>query len=155
MEEAMKYRTFDEIRPVAEVQTAGMASGRFIRQQRLLRLAEVLERHAGPVRLVSGIEYYSEEERRLWREDGSPLAIAFAEPEFRREGLVSDRFGDVMEFFDLTSGEAHHLFCDCHYPARVTSQMIAVRVRSVARGSILRNAFEAIACLFVPQTRTV
>ena len=150
----MKYRTLDEIRPVADVQSAGTLSPREIRRQRLQRLAEVLERHDGPVRLLSRIEYYPEEERRAWREDDSPLYIAFSDSSFRRDGLVSDRFGDVMEFFDLSSGEAHHLFCDCHYPGRVTSQMIADRVRSVARGSMLRNAFDAMIGWFSPQART-
>lgn len=150
----MKYRTLDEIRPVADIQSASAPTRREIRRQRLQRLAEVLEQHRGPVRLLSRIEYYPEDERRAWREDDSPLYIAFADAEFRREGLVSDRFGDVMEFFDLSSGEAHHLFCDCHYPGRVSSQMIADRVRTVARGSMLRNMFEAVAGYFAPQART-
>lgn len=149
----MKYRTLDEIRPVADIKPVTAGTRREIRRQRLQRLAEVLERHEGPVRLLSRIEYYPEEERRAWREDDSPLYIAFADSEFRREGLVSDRFGDVMQFFDLSSGEAHHLFCDCHYPGRVSSQMIADRVRTVARGSMLRNAFEAIAGFFAPPVR--
>jgi hypothetical protein len=154
MEEAMKYRTLDEIRPVAEIKTAGAPGPREIRRQRLQRLAEAIERHEGPVRLLSRIEYFPEKERRAWREDDSALFIAFADPELRREGLVSDRFGDVMEFFALSSGEAHYLFCDCHYPGRASSQMVADRVRSVARGSIIRNAFEAMVGWFSSQTRT-
>ena len=149
----MKYRTLDEIRPVADIKPATAGGRREIRRQRLHRLAEVLEGHQGPVRLLSRIEYYPEEERRAWREDDSPLYIAFGNSEFRREGLVSDRFGDVMQFFDLSSGEAHHLFCDCHYPGRVTSHMIADRVRTVARGSMLRNMFETIAGFFAPPVR--
>ena len=144
----MKYRTLDEIRPVADVRPA--ASPREIRRRRLERLAQVLERHEGPVRLLSRIEYYPDEDRRAWREDGSPLFIAFADPEFRREGLVSDRFGDVMGFFQLSWGDAQHVFCDCHFPGRVSSQMIADRVREIARGSMLRNMWDGMMAVFAP-----
>jgi hypothetical protein len=141
----MKHRTFNEVERAAEIQPAPpVVSAEEIRRRRLLQLAEVLEHHEGQVRLLSGIEYYPVERRHDCREDNSPLSIAFSNPEFRREGLASDRFGDVMEFFDLSSGEAHHLFCDCHYPGRVSAQMIAHRVRSAARHSILRSVIEAV-----------
>ena len=32
----------------------------------------------------------------------------------RTKGLVSDRLGDVMDFFGLTEYQAHVAFCSCH-----------------------------------------
>ena len=31
----------------------------------------------------------------------------------RTEGLMSDRLGDAMNFFELTEGQAHYAFCSC------------------------------------------
>ena len=145
----MKYRTFDEIRPVADIKPVTARTRRQIRRERLERLAHVLESSTGPIRLLSRIEYYPEEERLVWREEHSPLYVAFADETFRREGLGSDRFGDVMTFFDLSAGEAHHLFCDCHYPGRITPQAIADRVRSTARGGMFRQMWDAVSAAFV------
>jgi hypothetical protein len=93
----------------------------------------LLGQHDGPVRLLSRVEYLPKVQRTVLRGDHSPLAIAYADPVFRAEGLKSDRLGDVMQFLHLTQRKAHHLFCDCHYAGTVTSAMIAARARSMAR----------------------
>jgi hypothetical protein len=128
----MEQRTIAEIAKSAQVlSTAETARAR--RRERLERLARLLEAHNGPVQMLTQIEYLRRAERLLLRRDGSPLAIAYKDPVFRAQGLAGDRLGDAMAFFTLDDREAHHLFCDCHYHAGVSSQVIAAQVRSVAQ----------------------
>ncbi|MBX6424432.1 MAG: hypothetical protein IRZ09_00685 [Variibacter sp.] len=132
----MKHRPLDEIKNEANVTTLAPyapKSARTLRRERLERFATVLERHEGPVRLLSRIEYLPESERMRLRSDDSPLAIAYRDPVLREDGLASDRLGDAMTFFDLTLGEAHHLLCDCHYTGAVTPRIVAARARSLAQ----------------------
>ena len=127
----MKYRTLDEIRPVAEVVPIG-PTARMLRRQRLERFATVLDQYKGPLRLLSRIEYLPESERPSLRSDFSPLTVAFQDPVLRGQGLAGDRLGDAIEFFDLSQHEAHHLFCDCHYAASITPPTVSARVRTIA-----------------------
>jgi hypothetical protein len=99
----------------------------------------VLEEHAGPIRLLSGIEYLSHNDFSTARCDCSPLALAFEDGVLRRQGLTSDRLGDAVTFFGLSSYEAHHLFCDCHYAALTDPRVVARRVRDLAEH---RSMFE-------------
>jgi len=55
------------------------------------------------------------------------------------KGLTSDRLGDAMTFFGLSSFEAHHLFCDCHYGGSTNPRIVARRVRDLAEH---RSIFE-------------
>lgn len=132
----MRHRTLDEVTQVATVAaTAAPAparTAREIRRDRLRRLATVLESYDGPIRLLSQIEHVPPRVRRQLRCDFSPLALAFQDDVLRREGLDSDRLGDAVTFFDLSQRQAHHLFCDCHYGAAITSRTVARRVRSMA-----------------------
>ena len=132
----MKYRTLDELAPVAHVVPVGAGSRRTLRRQRLERLATVLDDYQGILRLFSRVEYLPQEERQSMRTNYSPLTVAYQDPMLRQQGLSGDRIGDAMRFFDLSWHEAHHLFCDCHYVGGVTSQMVAKRVRTVARRRI-------------------
>jgi hypothetical protein len=132
MERSMQHQSLDQIKTVATIAPADKPSPRATRRERLRRLAAVLEKHAGPVRLLSQIEYLSRDDRKMLRCDLSPLALAFQDAELRRDGLASDRLGDGMTFFGLSGRQAHHLFCDCHYGASVDTQVIASRVRSLA-----------------------
>jgi hypothetical protein len=104
-----------------------------LRRKRLERLVAVLDGYEGPLQLLSRLEYRPKRERMLLRQDNSPLTIAYHDAVLREEGLASDRLGDAVVFFDLSWRQAHHAFCDCHYAARVTPQMVAERVRSLAR----------------------
>jgi hypothetical protein len=102
-----------------------------VRTLRLSRLADLLEAHTGKLRLLSGIEYMPSSQRFLVQQANSPLSIAFQDPDFRQQGLASDRFGDVMQFFDLSSRDAHFLFCYCHYAGGATGQVVAKRMRKL------------------------
>lgn len=141
----MKHTTFDELKPIADVVALPTGSRDDIRRDRLERFASLLEAHRDPICLFNQLEYISRSALRLLRSDSSPLAIAFADPVLRSQGLRSDSYGDAVEFFDLTSREAHHLLCDCHYSSRhVSSEMIASRVRSLASQLSLRARLEML-----------
>jgi hypothetical protein len=129
----MEYKTISDLAKLGRVSREDAASARLLRRERLERLAMLLDQHAGPIRLLSRIEYLSAAERAWLRADHSPLTVAFNDPVFRAQGLKSDRLGDAMAFFALNKGQAHHLVCDCHYTAAVTPQMIAARARSLAQ----------------------
>jgi len=132
MEAFMKYRTLDELAPVAQIGSLGPEALKALRRKRLERLADVLDAYDGPFGLLSRIEYLPKQERMSARAEDSPLALAFQDPILRGQGLASDRVGDAMSFFDLSWREAHHLFCDCHYTAGITARIVADRVRSLA-----------------------
>jgi hypothetical protein len=132
----MKHRPLEAIRSEANVialQPQGREDLRAVRRRRLDRWADLLERHDGPVKLLTRIEYLSERERALVREDNSPLTIAYRDPVLRGEGLAGDRLGDAVAFFDLNKSEAHYILCDCHDMGAVTRQILAQRVRTAAR----------------------
>jgi hypothetical protein len=107
------------------------------RRRRLERFAALLEAGREPVRLFTTMECYPRRERLALRQAGSPLAAAYRDPQFRREGLGGDRVGDAIAFFNLSLSEAHALLCDCRYGAFSISgeplaQRIAHRVRRLA-----------------------
>ncbi len=118
-------------------------AGRTIRQQRLERLAEILEEHGNSVQLLTRMEYAPLQQRYELREDQSPLWLAYQDERFREEGLASDKLGDIMNFFQLSDREAHHLLCYCHYAGRVTSKMVAERARDLARKKTLAQMWQA------------
>ena len=131
----MEHRPLDQLRDranVVELEARVAESPRALRRARLQRFATVLAQHDGVVTLFSRIEYMPEQERRPLRVDNSPLEIAYRDPLLRAQGLASDRLGDGIAFFDLSSGEAHRLLCDCHYAGWVTGGMVAERSRSIA-----------------------
>jgi hypothetical protein len=129
---SMRHRTLDEVTQVATITSVQAPSSREVRRERLRRLATVLERYEGPIRLLSQIEHVPLQVRRQLRADFSPLALAYQDDVLRREGLPSDRLGDAVTFFGLSQRQAHHMFCDCHYGAAITSRTVARRVHAVA-----------------------
>lgn len=115
-----------------------------VRQQRLERLAELLDQRDGAIPLLTRMEYSPWHERPYLREDKSPLSVAFEDEGFRRQGLSGDRLGDIMDFFELNEREAHHLLCYCHYAASVTAPMVAARARELAAKRTLRQMWEGL-----------
>lgn len=129
----MNHRSVHELGAIARIVPEGPDPARAVRRARLERFARLLDQCEGKLHLLTRIEYMSQSAREGMRADGSPLAIAYADPVFRAQGLASDRLGDVMRFFALSWGETHHLFCDCHYGSRAAGPgAIAGRVRGVA-----------------------
>jgi hypothetical protein len=147
----MEHRTLDEMSRIATIVPAPYLSRRAVRRQRLNRLADLLGAWTGPVRLLTRIEDVPRIQRRALRCDLSPLALAYADVEFRRAGLAGDTIGDAMAFFDLTDSEVHTLFCDCHYGIGMSSVQvpaIAARVREVANRLSFQERWENIRAYF-------
>src|SRR4051794_20969143 len=92
----MLYRSLDRIAAEADIlttpdlpRTSGLS-----RRERLERWAESLGREPGRrPRALHGIEYGTPYERLTCRADGSPLAVAYADPVLRAAGLEGTRSG--------------------------------------------------------------
>ena len=141
----MKLKTLEELKRVAEVRPP-LTRDRMSKRQRLERWAEVLER--APQRYLRSLfetEYMWPRRRYALREDNSPLTVAFRDPVLRAEGLQSDRYGDVLKFFELSNGELHDIVCYCHHGATMSPKAVARRVRAAAvqteRKSFARRMF--------------
>jgi hypothetical protein len=140
----MEHKSLEQLRDraaVVELEKRVAPSPRELRRMRLKRLAEVLAQHAGPVTLLTRIEYLPEQDRLPLRIENSPLEIAYRDPVLRGQGLAGDRLGDGITFFDLSPAEAHYLLCDCHYSGMITGDMIAARARSVANRASIGEMF--------------
>ncbi len=132
----MLYRSLDRIAAEADIlttpdlpRTPGLS-----RRERLERWAEVLEREPGrSLRAPHGIEYGTPYERLTCRADGSPLAVAYADPVLRAAGLEGDTVGDAAEFFDLSHEQLHDLLCFCHHGGTMSASTASAQVRAFAR----------------------
>lgn len=130
----MEHRHVDQLRSVADV-GADLPKGMLNRRERLERWAELLERE--PDRELSSlgeIEFQPVAARGSLRADRSPLAVAFADPVLRTQGLASDRLGDAMNFFDITEHQAHRLLCSCMNGSTIRSATAARQIRGIAKG---------------------
>lgn len=130
----MQHQDLDRIRGQKSLDPLFVRQPPLTRSERLNRWADLLEAQSGrPLRALEDVEYVSTGVRRQMRKDESPLAVAFADPLFRADGLRSDRLGDAMDYFGLSERQAHWLLCDCHYGGRMTARDVALRVRDEAR----------------------
>jgi len=102
-EDSMERKDLDQLERIAEIHGPQMS-----KQQRLMRWADVLERQAKPHSDVAhGVEYLSPQERAKTQVYNSALSVAFEDPVLRAEGLASDKFGDAVNFFQLSEDEVH------------------------------------------------
>jgi hypothetical protein len=132
----MLYRSLDRIAAEADIlttpdlpRTPGLS-----RRERLERWAESLGREPGRrLRALHGIEYGTPYERLTCRADGSPLAVAYADPVLRAAGLEGDTVGDAAEFFDLSHEQLNDLLCFCHHGGTVSASTASAQVRAFAR----------------------
>jgi hypothetical protein len=132
----MLYRSLDRIAAEADVLAAPdlSVSPELSRRERLERWAELLGREPGRrLRALHGIEYGTPDERIAYRADGSPLAVAYADPVLRAAGLEGDTVGDAAEFFGLSHEQLHDLLCFCHHGGTVAAWTAAAQVRALAR----------------------
>lgn len=134
----MQHQDLDRIRGVKSLDpmfgSPAVPRTKLSRSERLGRWADLLDAQAGrPLRALEDVEYVSPAIRRDLRKEDSPLAIAFADPVLRADGLRGDRLGEAMDYFGLTERQAHWLLCDCHYGGRMTASEVAARVRDEAR----------------------
>lgn len=127
----MKLRPLDEIRQSAAVYTSADAVP-LTRFERLERWAALLEKYPGKVQMLHSTEFAAEPQRRTMRQDSSPIAVAFADPVLRLQGLAGDTYEDARQFFDLTNSEAHLVLCDCHAGAAISGRAAAMRIRQIS-----------------------
>jgi hypothetical protein len=135
----MRYQRLDQVRAYSAVTELHPP---MTRQQRLKRWAEVLKREGvRPLEALRWVEFYAEPERRQLRRERSPIALAFADPVLRAEGLTGDTLGEAQRFFELSDDEAHRLLCDCHFQGRMTGRSVGRRVRALAQPNFLSRFF--------------
>src|SRR3954462_11957660 len=132
----MLYRSLDRIAAEADARAAPdlPAGPGLSRRERLERWAELLGREPGRrLRALHGIEYGTPYERLTCRADGSPLAVAYADPVLRAAGREGDTVGDAAEFFNLSHEQLHDLLCFCHHGGTVSASTASAQVRAFAR----------------------
>lgn len=134
----MEIHRLEEIRKSAAVYPSEAAAP-MTRRERLERWAQLLERHPGRIQMLHQVEFAPLPERTTMRQDNSPIAIAFADPVLRLQGLAGDTYEDARRFFDLTASEAHMLLCDCHTGATVSGRAMAARVRAIGSSRVERS----------------
>lgn len=127
----MEHQPLRHIRDIADVETVPLLlEGR---RARLERLAEILERDPGrSFTTLEEIEFVPRRMRSGIRADNSPLSFAYADPVLRASGLGNDTFGEARRFFELSTGEAHHLLCSCVNGRTVKAGPTAKRLRRLA-----------------------
>ena len=131
----MEYKILDDIRRMADIFPHRTTGRKLTKSERLERWAAVLEAQAErPLRPLMRVEFLSPDQRRMLRDDDTPLTVAHRDPVLQADGLESDRFGDAVTFFGLQEHEAHYLVCDCHYRGSMTATAVAARVRAISRG---------------------
>jgi hypothetical protein len=128
---SMEHQPLRHLRDIADVEPGlSLLEGR---RARLERWAEILDRE--PARAFTTLEEIEFVPRRLRagiRADHSPIAFAYADPVLRASGLSGDTFGAARDFFELSTGEAHHLLCSCVNGRSVTGSATAKRLRRLA-----------------------
>ena len=65
------------------------------------------------------------------------MTVAYNDPLLRTAGLVSDRLGDAMRFFELSEHEAHRVACSCMHGRTVEGCADAIAVRVIAAGWVI------------------
>ena len=126
----MEHHSLDMLRQRAEVKPVAAV---FRRREKLERWARLIEA-SGSLRFDTfpQLEYASAGERSAVRRDGSPFALAYADPVFREAGLEGDRYGQAVSFFELSEREAHRLFCSCMHGGTMSSEGLASELRRLS-----------------------
>jgi hypothetical protein len=130
----MKHQSLTDLTTIADVQPEKTVMSR---SDRLERWAECLEREPQrALRSLDGIEYGPEWQRREARDNNSPLAVAFADPVLREQGLRGDKLGDALDFFEMSHGEAHRVLCSCMHGRTMQAGDVAKGVRDIMSPSL-------------------
>ncbi|MFH6781298.1 MULTISPECIES: hypothetical protein [Methylobacterium] len=132
----MEHQPLRHLRDIAHVDIADAGAIPPLlegRRARLERFAEILERDPGRTFMtLEEIEFVPRKLRAGIRTDNSPLSFAYADPVLRASGLTGDTFGEARAFFDMSTGEAHHLLCSCVNGRTVKAGPTAKRLRRLA-----------------------
>jgi len=138
----MKHETLGDISRKADVSPV-VAARPMSRQQRLDRWAMLLEQYPGMVKPFVNLEYRPRRERLELHCEGTPVAVAFADPLLRAQGLRGDQLGTAMGFFQLTHSETHRLLCDCRYRGGMTAAKVAGNLHAITEGGAFRQFWHA------------
>ncbi|MCG7394889.1 hypothetical protein MHY87_18485 [Microvirga sp. ACRRW] len=131
----MEHRPLSELGHVADLKPSQVPV--LSKRERLDRWAELLEREPDRLlRTLDEIEWKPKAVRHAMRADDSALTVAFNDPVLRTAGLVSDRFGDAVNFFQISEHDAHIVLCSCHGGASMRSEEAARRVRGIRSPSL-------------------
>ena len=127
----MRRQSIEQLNAIATVTPARAEA--LSKRERLRRWAQLLDRipHR-ELKPLSLIEYYAERDRAQLRGDHTPIALAYADPMLRADGLSGDTLGHAQSYFGLSSADAHYLLCDCHYQGRMEGRTVAKRLRAMA-----------------------
>ena len=132
----MEHRPLSELSTVADVKIPKQAPA-LSKRERLDRWAELLERDPNHVLItLDEIEWKPKAERLAMRADNSALTVAYSDPVLRSEGLLSDRFGDAVSFFEISEHDAHIVLCSCHGGEAMLAEEAARRVRGIRSPSL-------------------
>ena len=113
----MEHRPLSELSSVADLKIHEEVKAPVVlsKRERLDRWIELLDKSPDrELKTLEEIEWKPKAERRALRADGSALTIAYADPVLRTAGLLSDRFGDAVDFFQISEHDAHIVLCSCH-----------------------------------------
>ncbi|WP_457090939.1 hypothetical protein [Microvirga sp. P5_D2] len=131
----MEHRPLSELGHVADLKPSQNVV--LSKRERLDRWAELLEREPDRVlRTLDEIEWKPQAVRRALRADNSALTVAFNDPVMRTAGLLSDRFGDAVDFFQISEHDAHIVLCSCHGGESMRAEEAARRVRGIRSPSL-------------------
>lgn len=131
----MEFKSLDDLRSIADV-TPALA--KLTRAQKIAIWVDALNKNqARLLHPLPEIEWVAPAQRAALRVEGSPLTIAFSDPRLRAAGLLSDRLGDGLAFFDMTEAEAHDALCSCRYGRTMTAGAAAKRIRKLRGGGLL------------------
>jgi hypothetical protein len=123
----MEHRPLSEIGHVADLKPSQVPV-----LSKRDRLAELLEREPERVlRTLGEIEWKPKAVRLVMRADDSALTVAFNDPVLRTAGLVSDRYGNAVNFFQISEYDAHIVLCSCHGGEFMSAEEVARRVRGI------------------------
>lgn len=144
----MEHKPLRELGAIADLNPFASVKP-LTRRERLARWAEALEREPGRLlHSLHEVEWCGAADRRAMRADDSPLAIAFSDPVLREEGLAGDRYGDAIDFFELSESEAHRVVCSCFYGGTMPAKDVAARIRAMLRPSLAFAATWSVAAMF-------
>lgn len=131
----MEHRPLSELGHVADLKPSQNVV--LSKRERLDRWAELLERVPERLlRTLDEIEWKPKAVRRALRADNSALTVAFNDPVLRTAGLLSDKFGDAVDFFQISEHDAHIVLCSCHGGESMRAEEAARRVRGIRSPSL-------------------
>lgn len=133
----MEFKSIADLRTIADVTPA---IPKLTRAQKIAIWVAALDRD--PARILHPlpeIEWVAPAQRASLRVEGSPLTVAYADPALRAAGLVSDKLGDGLAFFEMTEAEAHDTLCSCRYGRTMTAVAASRRIAKLKGGGVFSN----------------